>query len=307
MTDWGLKQWGLTAAAEAVGPFVRSGFLEAWWNEFSGPADDLEIIHDDTGLVPIWRRVPPEGNDDGLIELAGDPDLTDYHAPLGIDGARLLVEYLLAARSGTRYRLDSLPAEAAESIVAFFGYSGVEVDRRQHAVAMRVDLPRSYDDYLMSVGKKQRHEIRRKSRRATEIIGETRLRPGGPFDDLDAFFDLHRQSAGEKGDFMSEARERFFRSLMAISGSRLDVLESEDGRIVAAAVGFQDADSYYLYNSAYDPSSAEASPGIVMLSNLIENAIANELRWFDFLKGDETYKYRLGAVERPRFVIEGQR
>jgi CelD/BcsL family acetyltransferase involved in cellulose biosynthesis len=38
---------------------------------------------------------------------------------------------------------------------------------------------------------------------------------------------------------------------------------------------------------------------------LIERSIADGLSRFDFLKGEEPYKYRLGAVERPLSIIEG--
>jgi len=300
MIDWTIKQWGLTATASEVGPFVRNGFLKAWWETFGGQDDKLELSVDDTGLAPLWW-------DGSILRLAGDADLTDYHAPLGIDGARLLVEFVLRQRSGIEYDFDSLPSEAAESISAFFSYSGVEVPYEQHAVALRLVLADSFEDYLMAVGKKQRHEIRRKTRRFIELLGEPRLEPGNPFDDLDDFFAMHRKAAGEKGGFMSESREAFFRALLNVEGARLDMLRDGSGKAVAASFGFQDSDAYYLYNSAYDPSRSDASPGIVMLSKLIERSIAGELRWFDFLKGDETYKYRLGAVERPLYRMSGVR
>ena len=73
----------------------------------------------------------------------------------------------------------------------------------------------------------------------------------------------------------------------------------------AAAVGFEDAAGYYLYNSAYEPAFAEAAPGIVLIASMIERSIADGLVRFDFLKGDERYKYHLGAVERPLSVLEG--
>ena len=38
---------------------------------------------------------------------------------------------------------------------------------------------------------------------------------------------------------------------------------------------------------------------------LIESAIGAGLSHFDFLKGDEQYKYRLGARKRPLYEIRG--
>ena len=77
----------------------------------------------------------------------------------------------------------------------------------------------------------------------------------------------------------------------------------EDGSPVAAAFGFEDDVAYYLYNSAFDPSAGRVSPGVVLVSLLIERAIATGKTIFDFLKGDEPYKFRLGAEPRPLFEV----
>jgi CelD/BcsL family acetyltransferase involved in cellulose biosynthesis len=79
------------------------------------------------------------------------------------------------------------------------------------------------------------------------------------------------------------------------------------GRPASAVFSFEDEAGFYLYNSAYEPEVRHLSPGSVMLSHLIERAIGNQLRVFDFLKGDEMYKFRLGAQPRPLYVVEATR
>jgi CelD/BcsL family acetyltransferase involved in cellulose biosynthesis len=98
--------------------------------------------------------------------------------------------------------------------------------------------------------------------------------------------------------------ERFFTDLTAAAGARIDVLCNEAGTPVASAYGFQDGSGYYLYNSAYEPDAADASPGIVLVTELIRRAIADGLAHFDFLKGDEVYKFRHGAQRRPLYLLE---
>ena len=44
---------------------------------------------------------------------------------------------------------------------------------------------------------------------------------------------------------------------------------------------------------------------MVLLATLIRSAIERNLGVFDFLKGDEQYKYRMGAEARPLYVLEG--
>ena len=60
-----------------------------------------------------------------------------------------------------------------------------------------------------------------------------------------------------------------------------------------------------IYNSGYDPANyAELSPGIVLTSYIIEDAIKRSLKVFDFLQGNEVYKYRFGAIDT--FVYDTQ-
>ena len=44
---------------------------------------------------------------------------------------------------------------------------------------------------------------------------------------------------------------------------------------------------------------------MVLLWMLFERAISTGIPRFDFLKGDEDYKLRLGAEPRPLYVLEG--
>jgi CelD/BcsL family acetyltransferase involved in cellulose biosynthesis len=51
-----------------------------------------------------------------------------------------------------------------------------------------------------------------------------------------------------------------------------------------------------LYNSGLDVETfSYLSPGIVLLTHSVDDAIRRGFRYYDFLRGDETYKYRMGA------------
>ncbi len=153
------------------------------------------------------------------------------------------------------------------------------------------------------LGKKQRHETRRKTRRFTELLGAPRLQRGGGVDAVATFAAMHRLSSGDKGDFMNPATEALFAALHDTAGGVIDFLYGDGDEPVAAAFGFEDAATYYLYNSAYLPDAGAASPGIVLVAELIRRAIDVGFERFDFLKGDEAYKYRLGATARPLWRI----
>jgi len=53
-----------------------------------------------------------------------------------------------------------------------------------------------------------------------------------------------------------------------------------------------------VYNSGLDPRFLQAySPGIVLMGWLIQDAIERRCAVFDFLRGNEDYKYRLGGQD----------
>ena len=62
-----------------------------------------------------------------------------------------------------------------------------------------------------------------------------------------------------------------------------------------------------LYNSGFDPRPARCRPGVVLIARTIEDAIARGFRRYDFLRGEEPYKYGFGAVptEVLRVTLDG--
>lgn len=295
--DWAAGGFSLAPVADLTGPFPQRPFLEAWWRH-RGEGEVL-IAESPASLLPA--RLGPEG-----LEFMGEPGLTDYHTPLGYDADALVGDLLESLPAGTRFCFDSLPEEAAAVVAAGAARGGRAVSRRRHGLAAVVDLPPSYDEYLAGLSGKERHEVRRKRRRFESSRGAPRLLEAGP-GGLATFSAMHRAAAGPKGGFLTVEMEAFFADLLHIEGARLDLVVDRDGRATAAAFGFQDERAYYLYNSAYDPGAAAVSPGVILVDLLIRRAIGAGLIRLDLLKGDEAYKFRLGARPRPLFAVEGVR
>jgi CelD/BcsL family acetyltransferase involved in cellulose biosynthesis len=67
---------------------------------------------------------------------------------------------------------------------------------------------------------------------------------------------------------------------------------------VATYLNFDYNDHILVYNSGLDPAEyGHLSPGIVLLAYTIEHAIELKRDVFDFLRGDEQYKYRMGGTD----------
>jgi CelD/BcsL family acetyltransferase involved in cellulose biosynthesis len=169
-------------------------------------------------------------------------------------------------------------------------------------VVARVLVMSTDADFLSTLGKRQRHEVKRKWRRYEALVGEIGIETDrdGAFQ---RFAELHRASPGRKGEFMVGERERFFEALYEQPGWRIDELFDGE-RTVASLFGFSGGTTYYLYNSAFAADLFEASPGIVLLTRVIGQLASDGCTRFDFLKGDEPYKARLGASSRQLYRIE---
>jgi CelD/BcsL family acetyltransferase involved in cellulose biosynthesis len=124
---------------------------------------------------------------------------------------------------------------------------------------------------------------------------------------VDTFLKLFTLSREEKAGFMAPRMESFFRSLagsMAEVGLlRFGILEL-DALPAAMIMGFDYNDSMYLYNSAYDPDYSHLSVGLLSKVLCIEESIQEGRKRFDFLKGGEPYKYRLGGNEIPLYSCQ---
>ncbi len=166
-----------------------------------------------------------------------------------------------------------------------------------------------WDEYLATLGKKDRHEIRRKLRRA-EAAGELRVRVEAPGQlELERFVELHQARFGDEGLFPptegGRRSRRFVERLTELEaaepdGGQLNLVHVTVGdRLVFAALAFDDGHSCYLYNAGMDPSAGDLSPGVIGTAAYIRDRLAAGRRRFDFLRGNEPYKYEWGALDEP--------
>jgi CelD/BcsL family acetyltransferase involved in cellulose biosynthesis/GNAT superfamily N-acetyltransferase len=74
-----------------------------------------------------------------------------------------------------------------------------------------------------------------------------------------------------------------------------------DGRIVATLhglLGTRGPDRrFYYYLAGFNPELEKLSPGTLLIGHAVQEAIAEGCRVFDFLSGQESYKYLWGAVD----------
>lgn len=285
-----------------------------WWEEF-GANKDLFLLTmrrggDVAAVVPLYRKI-----EDGrrILRFIGGIDLTDYLGPICSledrdDVAETLVDWLLTTDVGwDEFDAHNMPVPFgfAEFLVERADHRDITFKLDQEETAAVLPLPSDWDAYLESLDAKERRELKRKRRRLAREMPDARFRTASA-ETLDAdmatFVAMHRGAEGHKGHFMKPEIATFFeriaRRFMDAGWLRLDLLEIGD-RAIASTFSFQTSNTFYLYNSAYEPDAARLSPGLVLVSELVKNSIDQGLRHFDFLRGPERYKYQLGAQAVP--------
>ena len=190
--------------------------------------------------------------------------------------------------------------------------TGVRLRRRERPAAELplIELSRyeSWEDYLATRSTNFRQQIRRFARRAAEKhamkVRGTRSRETLR-DDLRVFWDLHDRRWREQSSLRSDRARAFLADFSASALERgwlrLWFLELDE-QPVAAWYGWRVGDRYAYYNGGFDPAWSALSPGLVLMSNVIESAFDEGAAQFDFLLGDERYKLRF--AERSRSVAD---
>ena len=285
-------------------------WLETWWKEFSSEYDLLLLsIYQGNkviGIAPLKVR-------EKKASIIGSSDVSDFVDFIILPGREqeffsCLFEYL--SNKGISL-LDIKHVHPESSIYRFFVNEvenlRYEIYYKQEDVSLELDLPACWNDYLASLSGKQRHEVRRKIRRLQEA-GSIKYHTITDSDEvtrlLDTFFWMFAESREDKKRFLTTSRESFFRSMitrMTEQGFlKVGILELND-KPVSIIIYFDFENKIYLYNSGYDREYRHLSVGLLLKIFCIKESIEKNKTVFDFLKGNETYKYRLGAREVPLY------
>lgn len=298
--------------------FDSQTWQKTWWSEF-GEGSELKLltVRTDSGDVSMIAPLMVDGTE---VSFLGSTDLVDYHDFLTKD--RLTPRCIQSVVSAItdmpeidKILLQSLPGnsptitqfrEAAEQ-------AGWNVELEQEDVAPRLDLPETWDEYVSGLRKKDRHELRRKLRRL-EAVGEVEQVELSSPEDVEAamgdFMRLHRMSTPDKNEFMTSEREKFFSKVaveLAREGSTRLVFLEVCGVREATSLSFVSGNVRYLYNSGYNPAQSRLSVGLLNHALAIKSSIESGHRVFDFMRGNESYKYHLGGIDRQVFALTATR
>ena len=304
-------------------PFSTFEWNKLWWEAYH--PGDLWVLtfrdEDDETLLGIAALFIATG-DSGKREVhfIGCEDVTDYldiiaHRDYLPQVYEALVQTLLENRD--KYNvldLCNIPQGAAtcSQFADMLRTNGYEVEVNVQEVCPVIYLPDTFDDYLQLLDKKQRKEVQRKLRQAeglSDSINFYIVDDSHNLDDeIDNFLDLMAASHPEKAAFLEDEQHvQFFKTLVPAAYDagwlQLNFLEVT-GSPIAAYVNFDYNNRILVYNSGLNPDKAyRLGAGIILLAYNIQHAIEQEREVFDFLRGDEQYKYRMGGSDTEVFNL----
>jgi len=294
-------------------PFSRWTWHRAWWDAYGPEAEPRYLSCVDQagtirGIVPLMER---DGTTFFGATYHGDY-ATVLCAPDDLGAVAGATAVALAGRTVDlrRLRHDDPALDALESALG--------LPREQEDVCPVVDVAPGVDweGYLATLDKKDRHEIRRKVRRAESVAPmRFELAPLTPAS-VEAFIGLHDRKWGARGLFPAgehgDRSRAFIRRLAELEAAEGGAAQFQLGqvrigeRLIFVSAGFHDGGACYFYNAGIDPDAKELSPGVTGTAAYLQYELEHDCRRFDFLRGGESYKYEWGAVDEPIYRLAGR-
>ena len=318
-SDFSATDWNqLVEQSIADTPFSRYEYLNEWWKTLGGgewKTAELVLVSatENDQLIGIAPLFITEYEGQQALMLVGSIEISDYldlivreqDLPRFLSG---LFDFLTAASISSWSAVDwynipdSSPTRGA--LMAEFEKRGWQYQAEIYRPTPRIALNGSFDEYLARIDKKQRHEIRRKMRRAAESELNVRFIIIDINADIETeindFFHLMTQDPNKANFLTPLMREQMTVTIRtAFEQGYLWLAFLEIGGVkVAASLNFDYKNKLWGYNSGVSREHMELSPGWVLLAHTIQWCCENGRYEFDFMRGDEEYKYRFGGVNR---------
>lgn len=305
-------------------PMQSLEWLATWWSCYANASRELFVVvaREDDELIGVAPWYIELRRNRRVVRWLGDGRVcSDHMSLLSLASHRrrfteALVRWLLNDTNDrwNEVQLEAIDADntACRKLIDVLVSAGCLPVKTEQTGNCYVDLPPTFEAYLMAISKNHRKRCRRwdklffQSGRARIHVATT---PDDCLANWQALVQLHntrRSSLGQQGAFEDPSFAGFHQQvipkLAALGNVQLRVLEV-DGRPMAAEYQLQDEHSWYAYQSGLSEAGEDVSAGSLSILAMVKDAIAAGCQRLDFLRGDEPYKFSWGAVHRSAYSI----
>lgn len=301
--DGELEKLWTSIKVENDNPFLNYEINKTWFDIF-GENSNLKIFSDNENFIaPMYFQK-------NVAYLCGGQDLFDYHDFISNQNVNKdLIKQLFDEI------LDKINLVELNSIVSgskLHKYimeleKEYEINYINEDVCPIIKLPNTFENYLLQLSKKNRHEIRRKIRKFEnnlefEIV-ETDS--NNVEEHLIEFLRLMKLNP-EKRNFLNQSRIEFMSRVIKyaiLSNTGNLTFIKIKNEMVATSFEFKNNDKLFVYNSGYNDNFSEYSVGLLNHIYNIKNKVS-KYKFIDFLRGSEEYKYRIGCINQDLITIK---
>ena len=297
------NQWNTLFFESKCSSFFQSyDWLSIWLKHFSVFLDEVIIlgVYSEDTLIGIgpFAKYNNTINYLGTSFILNRFSLTDYGDIIAKRGSEKLVWQKLLETLDKFCRSTELLFIRDGSISCDILKEQFNMNLTPIEVAPLISLPDTWEAYLAILSSHDRHELKRKIRKA-EAQGFQLIDVSD--NSVNEFMNLARLAKAEKAFFYSSIAGEFFKEMLhTLSDDKtMHTYLLTDGEIcIASTVIIHTKNTEMAYNSVFNPNYLSLSPGIVLFGLIIKKAIFEKKQYFDFLRGNEAYKYRLGAIDQ---------
>ncbi len=312
--------------SESHNPFLSWEWLASWVEIYQDRIElAVYLVHyfDETiGILPLYRMRPSQSVSrvSDQLRFLGDQYVSSEYLDLIAAPQHvmlvtqiLLTQILLSTNHSTSLFLDDV-AETSPLLINLSRLSrkhGFLYSIQRKNVCPVLDLQESEpksesvcQQYKLGAAKLQ--QLLKKFGGQVELV-ENISQVSAQLDELFILHQKNWQGRGENGSFINEQKRQFYH-LFASRFYACGWLNMFSLRIsnttVAAFIGFTSQEVFYFLQSGTDPEWGKYSVGTVAFYQILQALQTRGVRWVDFLRGNEAYKYRWGA--RARFTYSLQ-
>ena len=310
----------------ADNPFLTWQWLYSWWKCY-GQKSELMILalekdEQVVALAPLMVRTKPLGLLKAreivfLGSFGAGSDYLDFIITKGFETSSIEVIITHLARNDRAWDVISLTnipdgSASIDHVKKACNKIGYCHTGNPSVVCPLIQLPSTWDEYLSTLSKSMRSDIRRKNNKLSKIgdveyeVIQERRDLDSAMNDLIHLNRLRMKTKNLQGAFLDSQFTQFHKNLISLFFQN-EILHLSflkvNGKRIAALYNFFYNDVCFYYQSGFDPVRAKFSPGTVLFTLSIREAINSGMREYDFLQGDESYKFNWANAKRQCFSI----
>lgn len=323
------KPWNtLLDASRSESFFLKWEWMYTFWDSIDKQATELQVwlCHDGSrlvGIAPLYSyktaflKVPVR-----KLAFLGDRVASDYLDVFAAPGYedRCCGEVMRILRYDSPVTYDILELDGLCTDSNLYRYLSVGDDAGKGMYLLpRFDCPRtildtSFNDYMLRLSASTRYSLGRMGRKFKRQFGEIAIEhldvKKNPHM-LGVLFDLHRKRwgalKGKRSTFSGAFRELFNNRLVARldEGDGFFSCMNVDDDPVSILYIFVYKNNAFFYQNGWNPEYASYGVGLLNILQALRHAIDTGFKSFDFLRGEEAYKYKFCEDSRQAYAVLG--